>query len=76
LSGSFYQPQAQLSNMNYLDEIFLNARQISNPVERTSYLWDACCGDTDFLERVEAMLCEADGRTPASLIGEPQHSGH
>jgi len=43
--------------MDYLEEIFLKAREISDPNDRASYLWDACCGDTSFLKRVQEMLC-------------------
>jgi hypothetical protein len=56
--------------MDYLEEIFLKAREISDPGDRASYLWDACCGDTSFLERVQAMLCEATGWAPPSLRSE------
>jgi hypothetical protein len=45
--------------MDYVDEIYLKAQEIQDPGDRASYLWDACCGDTNFLERVLTKLSEA-----------------
>jgi hypothetical protein len=60
--------------MDYLEEVFLKARRIYDPADRASYLWDACCGDTNFLERVQVMLSEATGWTPSSPSSETEYS--
>ena len=44
-----------------VDDIFLNARELSDPAEREVYLKDACGGDAELLDRVKGMLCDATG---------------
>src|SRR6185436_20668137 len=47
--------------MDSQDDIFLNAREIADPAERTTYLAQACGADDAVRERVAAMLRDADG---------------
>ena len=47
--------------MDSAEEIFLNAREISNPAERVAYLKEACGADAGLRKRVEAMLSDATG---------------
>src|SRR6266496_1929070 len=47
--------------MESLDDIFLNAREIGDPAERTAYLGQACGADAALRGRVEALLRDADG---------------
>src|SRR6266849_2133538 len=47
--------------MDSLDDIFLNARELGDPVERATYLAQACGADTALRGRVEALLRDADG---------------
>ena len=61
--------------MDYTEEIFLNARNISDPNDQASYIWDACCGDTSFLKQVRSMLAEVPpGPSPRGSNSE--FSGH
>ena len=46
--------------MDSADNIFLNAREITEPVERAAYLAMACGSDSGLLERVEAMLLDTE----------------
>ena len=48
-------------NMESVDAIFLNAREISNPAERAAYLAKECSADADLRVRLEAMLRDAEG---------------
>src|SRR5215471_2389881 len=45
--------------MDSAEEIFLNAREISNPAERVAYLKEACGADAGLRKRVEAMMSDA-----------------
>ena len=47
--------------MESIDDIFLNARELTDPDERAAYLAKACAGDADLRARVEAMLRDAEG---------------
>src|SRR5262245_43823309 len=47
--------------MESLDDIFLNARQIADPAAQAAYLSQACGNDAELLQRVEAMLRDAEG---------------
>src|SRR5215471_6711299 len=47
--------------MESLDDIFLSARQITDPAERAAYLAKACGGDPVLRRRLEAMLRDAEG---------------
>jgi hypothetical protein len=43
------------------DDIFLKAREISDPKERAAYVGEACGGDADLRGRVQAMLRDSAG---------------
>src|SRR6185436_14314965 len=47
--------------MDSIDDIFLNARELSDPGERAAYLANACGGNADLRSRVETMLRDAEG---------------
>src|SRR6266508_3725868 len=42
------------------DDIFLNAREIADPVERATFLTQACGADSNLRSRVEALVRDAD----------------
>ncbi len=46
--------------MASLDDIFLNAREISDPAARSAYLDNACGSDTDLRRRIDVMLHDAE----------------
>jgi serine/threonine protein kinase len=43
------------------DDIFLEAREISDPIRQAAYLTQACGGDVALRERIEGMLRDAQG---------------
>ena len=45
--------------MESQDAIFLTARDIADPAERTAYLAQACGNDADLRQRVEALVRDA-----------------
>ena len=47
--------------MESLDEIYFNARQIADPVERKRYVVEACGSDDALRQQVEQMLHDAEG---------------
>src|SRR5215470_12995044 len=46
--------------MESQDEIFLKAREITDPAEQAAYLAQACGSDAELRKRVEAMLRDAE----------------
>src|SRR5262245_28281785 len=46
--------------MEPLDTIYLNAREISDPAKRATYLSQVCGSDADLRQRLEAMLRDAE----------------
>src|SRR5262245_25834730 len=67
--------------MDPVDDIFLRARELADPVQRATWLDKACGGDAQVRQRVEAMLRDAEqaekyfgqetaaGEQPGTTIG-------
>ena len=47
--------------MASLDDIFLEARTLTDPAERAAFLAKTCGADADLRTRIEAMLKDAEG---------------
>src|SRR4051794_34493249 len=63
--------------MESLDDIFLTARDIVDPVARANYLAQACGADADLRQRIEGLLRVADearnyfGKEGTVVVGKP-----
>jgi WD40 repeat protein/serine/threonine protein kinase len=51
----------KFSEVNQVDEIFMTAREITAPRERSDYVVRACAGDSELLAQIHGLLREADG---------------
>jgi hypothetical protein len=55
-------------NTDRIEDIFVEATELDSPEERAAYLDEACKGDPDVRQRVEALLAAHDG--PESVLDE------